>query len=86
MVIYTTHTETLIYMYSPTKARIEAGVGAKYFLQFMLPACGGMFTISQIQSILHTRFYTLFTHYTLDIANLKHTYKFQNFAGMRWDG
>ena len=79
MGMYTTHTETLTYIYSLTKARIGTRVGAKHFLQFMLTACGRIFTTSQIQSILHTRFYNHFTHHKQDFIQFKTYIQVPNF-------
>ena len=63
--------KTLTHVYSLTKAQIATRVGAKHFLQFMLTTCGGIFAISQIRSILHTRFYNFFTHHKLNFIQFK---------------
>ena len=74
---YTIHTETLMYIYSLSKARIETGVGAKHFLQFRLAPSGGTFTISKIQSILRIRFYTFLHNMNWILPHLKHIYMYR---------
>ena len=71
--------KTLTHIYSLTEAQIATRVGAKHFLQFMLTTCGGIFAISQIRSILHTRFYNFFTHHKLDFIQFETYIQVPNF-------
>ena len=57
-----------IFNYSSTNARIALKMGAKHFLQFILPDYGGIFTIHDAQRVLQTAKNRLFTHHKKDFT------------------